>query len=208
MYTWFYIFVLGIIIILPLYFLSLEHIKLDEKYGKERGKKISAIFGIISGWSFFLFWFGIWISPQPRFFLPLFHITLTIPFLNVDIYLFNLIISIPFIILSFWFGIVGVKGTTLETAETHRAKEIVDDGIYSIIRHPQYLGGLIGHIGITVLLSALYSLIFFPFMVLIIYFISKKEEKELIKDFGEEYEKYRNRVPMFIPRLRRTKKEI
>jgi len=31
------------------YFLSLEHLKLEEKYGKQKGKKIGAILGVISG---------------------------------------------------------------------------------------------------------------------------------------------------------------
>ena len=40
-------------------------------------------------------------------------------------------------------------------------------------------------------------------MVLLNYLISVKEEEELVREFGEEYEEYRGRVPMFIPRLRR-----
>jgi len=56
---------------------------------------------------------------------------------------------------------MGVKTTTLETAETHRAKEIVNTGIYSVVRHPQYLGGLFGHIGIGIVLSAFYASSFF-----------------------------------------------
>jgi hypothetical protein len=67
MYLWYFISVLGEILVLPLYFLSLEHTKLQGKYGKEKGTKIGEIFGLISGWVFFLFWIGIWISPQPRF---------------------------------------------------------------------------------------------------------------------------------------------
>ena len=205
MYIWFYVSIVGEIAILPLYFKSLEHTKLDKRYGKEKGKKIGTIYGMISGWCFFIFWFGIWISPQPRFTIPFLQPLILIPIISFSIPLLNLCIFIPFTIIAFWLGIAGVKGTTLETSETHRAKTIVIDGIYSIIRHPQYLGGLFGHIGITFLLSALYSLICLPLMVIIVYIISKKEEKELIKEFGVIYENYKNDVPMFVPRLKRNK---
>jgi len=39
-----------------------------------------------------------------------------------------------------WFGIKGVTETTLKVAETHRPDRIVTTGVYSIVRHPQYLG--------------------------------------------------------------------
>ena len=52
---------------IPLHFLSVKHLKLQESYGKEKGIKIGEIYGLISGWEFFLVWIGIWTSPQPRF---------------------------------------------------------------------------------------------------------------------------------------------
>ncbi|MGQ9721560.1 MAG: methyltransferase family protein [Candidatus Jordarchaeum sp.] len=75
--------------------------------------------------------------------------------------------------------------------------------VYSIVRHPQYLGGFLAHVGITFLLSAWYSLIFTLVMVVIIYTISWKEEKELIKEFGKEYSDYQKQVPMLIPGFKR-----
>jgi len=204
--SFFFIFsVIGIIAIIPLYFLSLEHEKLDKKYGKEKGKKIGTIYGMVSGWTFFLFWFGLYISPQPRFTIPLLEDISIGPLFDFTFPLAHILISMPFIVFAFYFGLVGVKGTSLETAETHRAKEVADTGIYSIVRHPQYLGGLLGHFGIAILLSALYGLVTFPLMIIIVYLISRKEEVEMIKDFGEAYENYRKQVPMLFPRLKRRK---
>jgi hypothetical protein len=40
MFIWFFVSLFGFIAILPLYFLSLEHLKLEEKYGGIKGKKI------------------------------------------------------------------------------------------------------------------------------------------------------------------------
>lgn len=204
MHILFFVCLAGFIGTLPLYFLSLEHTKLDNKYGNERGTKIGNIYGMLSGWLFFIFWFGIWLSPQPRFTIPIFQeFLLIIPGINFVIPILHLIICIPIIIIGAWLGILGVKETTLKTAETHRAQQLSLKGVYSIVRHPQYLGGLFSHLGITVLFSALYSLISFPLVVIIIYFICWKEEKELLKEFGEQYTAYRKSVPMLLPCLKR-----
>jgi len=188
----------------PLHFLSVEHLKLQKKYGEEKGTKIGNILGLISGWGFFMFWFGVWLSPQPRFIIPILeNMIFIIPIINLAIPLIHLLIFIPFIIVGAWFGIGSVKETTLKVAETHRAEKVVSSGLYSIIRHPQYFGGVLAHIGITILLSAFLSLISTPIVIFLNVLISWKEEKELTKEFGKEYEDYKKKVPMFIPKLKK-----
>jgi protein-S-isoprenylcysteine O-methyltransferase Ste14 len=201
MYIWFFISLFGFVAIIPLYFLSLEHLKLKEKFGKERGKNIGEIYGVISGWGFFLFSFGIWFSPQTRFAIPIFqNLSVLLSVVNLTIPLLHLIVFVPFFIVGAWFGIRGVTETTLKVAETHRPVRIVTTGVYSIVRHPQYLGGLLAHIGLSFLLSALYSLLSTPLIATLVYLISRKEEDELTKEFGKEYADYKMKVPMFIPR--------
>ncbi len=188
----------------PLHFLSVEHIRLQEKYGKEKGIKIGDIYGLISGWGFFVFWMGIWVSPQTRFTISILqNLSIFLSAVNLSIPLIHLAICILLLIPSIWLAINGIKETTLKVAETHRTDRIAKTGVYSVVRHPQYLGGLLAHVGISFLLSALYSLLFTPLMVMLIYLISKKEEEELIKEFGEEFERYKQKVPMLIPRLRK-----
>jgi len=204
MCIWFIISILGMCFMVPLHFLSVEHLNLQEKYGKERGIKIGDTLGLISGWGFFMFWFGVWLSPQQRFIIPIIeNLVFNIPIINFSIPLIHLIISIPFIGIGAWFGIGSVRKTTLKVAETHRAEKVISSGIYSIIRHPQYLGGILAHIGISFLLSSFLSLITTPIVIILNFLISWKEEKELIKEFGNEYEDYKNKVPMFLPKLRK-----
>ncbi len=202
MYIWFFICVLGAIATIPLHFLSVEHMKLQERYGKEKGTKSGDVLGLVSGWGFFIFWMGIWVSPQPRFTIPILqNSSVSVPIVNFSIPLLHLMISILFLMPGAWLAINGVKETTLKAAETHRTEKIVTTGVYSIIRHPQYLGGLLAHVGISFLLSAWYSLLSTSLMIALIYLISRKEEKELIREFGKEYEEYTKKVPMLIPRL-------
>lgn len=204
MYVFFSICVIGMISIIPIYFLSVEHIKFQAKYGREKGLKIAKILGLISGWAFFFFLFGLWISPQPKFNIPLFQLELNKFTINV----FHLLLSIPIIAVGAWFGIIGVKEVTLKVAETHLPERVVNTGIYSLIRHPQYFGAILSHVGISILLSSFYSILSSPLVILIIYIFSWKEEKELVKEFGKEYEDYKKRIPMLMPRIRRKKVKI
>ncbi len=202
MYTLFLVCIIGVITVVPIHFLSVEHQKLQEKYGKDKGTRIGETYSFISGWGFFLFWAGLWLSPQPRFIVPILgNVTVLVPIVNFTIPILHLIIFAPFFAAGAWLGIEGVKETTLKVAETHRTERIITSGVYSIIRHPQYVGGLLAHVGVSFLLSGCYSLVSTPLMIVLVYLISKKEEEELIKEFGNEYEYYKKRVPMLVPRL-------
>lgn len=194
---WFLLSVIGLIIIVPLHFLSVEHEKLDSRYGKERGFKIGAALGMASGWGFFLFLFGLWISPQPTFAIMILGVT---PFGSS---LFHMIVAIVFLTPGAYLGIKGVTEMGLKAAETHRVERVISSGVYSRVRHPQYLGAILSHIGATFLLSAYYSLLVSPIVVIINYILCWKEEKELVNEFGEEYQKYRENVPMLIPKIRK-----
>lgn len=187
----------------PVHFLSVEHLKLQEKHGKDRGTKIGEVYGLISGYGFFFFWVGIWVSPQPRFAAQAFNnLAVSLPAVNLSIPVVHLAICIPFLVIGAWTAIKGVKEVTLRVAETHRPQRIVTTGVYSIVRHPQHLGALLAHLGISFLLSAWYSLLSTPLMVALIVLISRKEEEELVREFGDEYVRYRKKVPMLIPRLK------
>ncbi|NVM17944.1 MAG: isoprenylcysteine carboxylmethyltransferase family protein [Candidatus Lokiarchaeota archaeon] len=206
MYTWFIISILGMCAMVPLHFLSVEHLKFQKKYGVDKGNKITGILGLASGWCFFIFWFGVWISPQPRLIIPFLQDpSFFIPVINFSIPFFYLMISIPFILIGAWFGIGSVRQTSLKVAETHRTERIVSSKIYSLIRHPQYFGGVLAHIGISILLSSLFSLIFTPIVILLNLLVAWKEEIELTKEFGEEYKKYKENVPFFFPKLKKRK---
>jgi protein-S-isoprenylcysteine O-methyltransferase Ste14 len=202
MFVWFFVSLFGFIATLPLYYLSLEHLKLKEKYGRRKAERIGDVYGVISGWGFFLFWFGIWVSPQTRFTIPVLQDFLVgLPILNVTIPLLHLAVFVPFFVVGAWLGIKGVNKTTLKVAETHRAVKIVTTGVYSIVRHPQYLGGLLANIGFSFLWSGLYSLLSTPVVVAVVYLISRKEETELTQEFGQEYLDYKKRTPSLLLKL-------
>ncbi|MGY5863709.1 MAG: isoprenylcysteine carboxylmethyltransferase family protein [Candidatus Thorarchaeota archaeon] len=195
---WFLLSVVGLIVVVPLHFLSVEHGKLDSRYGKERGFKIGAALGMASGWGLFLFLFGLWISPQPTFAFMILGIT------PLGTPISHFILAIVFLVPGAYLGIKGVTEMGLKAAETHRVERVISTGVYSRVRHPQYLGAILSHIGASFLLSAYYSLLVTPLVIVINYILCWKEEKELVREFGENYQEYQMRVPMLIPRFRRV----
>jgi protein-S-isoprenylcysteine O-methyltransferase Ste14 len=84
----------------------------------------------------------------------------------------------------------------------YRAKgQLVTTDIYKYVRHPQYLGFLLITLGMNVLWITISTLILWPILVIVYYRLAKEEDKEMEEKFGEEYRKYKQMVPMFIPRL-------
>ena len=79
--------------------------------------------------------------------------------------------------------------------------KLVATGIYGHVRHPQYLGFLVLTMGINVLWLTISTIILWPILAILYYRLAKEEEKKLEEKFGEEYKRYKSKVPMFIPRL-------
>mgnify|MGYP001116894190 CR=1 FL=1 len=88
--------------------------------------------------------------------------------------------------------------------QVHRARQtnaLVTDGLYRLVRHPQYTGLFIALFGEGVVhWPTLFSVALFPVIVLAYYMLAKKEEKQVLAEFGDAYRAYQQRVPMFIPR--------
>lgn len=85
----------------------------------------------------------------------------------------------------------------------HRARQenrLVTDGLYSLVRHPQYTGLFIGLFGEGVVhWPTIFSVGLFPFIVVAYYLLALKEERKMIAEFGDEYRAYQRQVPMFLP---------
>lgn len=77
---------------------------------------------------------------------------------------------------------------------------IVTSGIYARIRHPLYFSMLLFAYS-AVLATLSLELVVYALSVTFIYaIIIPLEERELLKRFGKEYERYKNKVPAILPR--------
>ena len=71
----------------------------------------------------------------------------------------------------------------------------VDYGIYSLVRHPMVLGGILVLVAFFFISQHWLSAVFCVFMIISGYLIILKEEKENIRKFGNTNKKYVNKVP-------------
>ena len=72
---------------------------------------------------------------------------------------------------------------------------LVDSGIYAVVRHPQYLAGIL--LSLALILITQHWLIAMIGIVAIVlnYLIALKADWEIIEKFGDEYRRYMQRVP-------------
>ncbi|MEZ4888370.1 MAG: isoprenylcysteine carboxylmethyltransferase family protein [Chitinophagales bacterium] len=97
------------------------------------------------------------------------------------------------------------KGTL---APWNPTQKLVVKGVYKRVRNPMITGVLLILLGETIFFGSTYLLLWFLlfFFVKHIYFLLS-EEPELQKRFGTSYERYRQNVPRWLPRLQQWQDE-
>ena len=76
---------------------------------------------------------------------------------------------------------------------------LVTEGIYAYIRHPQYTGFLLITLGMLFEWATLPLLVMWPFLGWLYYRLARREEEDMEREFGSEYEEYRGQTSMFLP---------
>ncbi len=83
----------------------------------------------------------------------------------------------------------------------HAARStLVTDGLYRVVRHPQYAGLILGILGTLIQWPTLITLVMAPILVVTYYRLARREERKAVAQFGEQYRRYQARTPMLIPR--------
>ncbi|MCM8773934.1 MAG: isoprenylcysteine carboxylmethyltransferase family protein [Candidatus Omnitrophica bacterium] len=108
-------------------------------------------------------------------------------------------LGIIFILFGFLFR-VSARGYKEEKSQ--QGKILVKDGPYYLIRHPMYFGTLLIGMGIIAVLFKFWVLPVFLIIYVLIYFPQiNREEKVLIKKFGQEYIHYCKTTPKYFPKV-------
>ena len=91
------------------------------------------------------------------------------------------------------------KETTVDPMNPDKATSLVDTGVYKISRNPMYLALTLVLIAFAIYLKSLWALpVVLLFMVYMTRFQIFPEERAMMKQFGEEYSDYMNRVRRWI----------
>lgn len=76
---------------------------------------------------------------------------------------------------------------------------LVKTGVYKYIRHPQYTGLLLLSLGMIANWATLPLLIMFPIIAVMYTRLAKREERDMLQEFGGQYKEYMQQTKMFIP---------
>lgn len=125
------------------------------------------------------------------------------PGLFDDLWPLRLVLAVPFAILALVLGAMGSHHirdylTPLPYPVEH--SELVQHGVYSIVRHPLYSSLLSAALGWTLYMLSLSHLILLAIGFLFFDFKARKEEAWL-SERHPEYREYAQRVAKFIPRV-------
>jgi len=126
---------------------------------------------------------------------------------TIQVWTFNYLGTIPVlggVALRFWASSTIFntgKGTPLYTRPP---KTLVTRGPYRSIRNPLYLGGFLIYLGIVIAIPSIFLAILGLIGLPITYIGIIREEKGLERRFGEDYRRYKQNVPGWVPRIKRS----
>jgi len=106
-------------------------------------------------------------------------------------------LSFIFIGAGFWLLAVSWK-VLYEAQRVHR---LAVSGPYARVRHPQYIGFVLIMFGFLLQWPTLVTLVMFPILVFMYGRLARNEERDMLAQFGDEYQQYAQTVPGFFPRL-------
>lgn len=108
------------------------------------------------------------------------------------------VIGVIIIIISLFFNFPALRQffKTKNTVITVKpANSLQTTGIYSVSRNPMYVSLLLVYTGLSFLIGNWWNLILLPLLVLIIQeYVIKREEKYLVRRFGQQYADYKTKV--------------
>ena len=109
----------------------------------------------------------------------------------------------PAVVLLILAGYLSRKGLSIVFGEERETPCVIRKGVFNIVRHPVYLSEILLYLGFVLLSISLAAAVVWIIAIGFLHYISRHEEKLLLKRFGQEYEQYMREVPMWIPRLGR-----
>ena len=114
------------------------------------------------------------------------------PHFNVLHILSNIFIFGGFIMLSSAWGVL---------YRAQKEYRLATTGLYSYIRHPQYVGFVAIMFGFLLQWPTILTLVMFPILLVMYVRLAASEEKEMEKEFGTKFLDYKRKTPGFVPKL-------
>lgn len=115
-------------------------------------------------------------------------------------------------LVGYTFVFAGVSLIAAGWRQIYQARQddrLVTDGVYGTVRHPQYTGLFIALFGEGIVhWPTVISVVMFPIIVAAYVLLARREERQMIDQFGEQYRVYKRQVPMFFPGWKKLNQAI
>ena len=103
-------------------------------------------------------------------------------------------------VLSVIFGIAPIfilrsRGDVAKGQSYVKTTKLVDNSLYAIVRHPQYLAGMLFNLAMTLLAQHWVIILIGAISMVLFYIDTRDADQEGIQKFGEAYREYMQRVP-------------
>lgn len=103
------------------------------------------------------------------------------------------------LIMVFGFSLSGVvmrqNRFASRTIEVQNGQKVIDTGLYSVIRHPMYLAGLLLYCPMPLVLDSLYVFILAMVLTPLLFVLRIHNEEKVLMEELEGYEEYMRKVP-------------
>jgi len=100
--------------------------------------------------------------------------------------------------LGLWLSLYGIRIVFGEYSETPIFRK---EGMFSVVRHPIYLGAILVYLAILLVTLSVAGGIVWVGTIGLYHWLAKFEEERMTQVFGEEYRTYQRQVPMWLPSL-------
>jgi len=142
---------------------------------------------------FALTFFGVWIADS-------FFLKYTTQFNDIVLALVRKPIGIVLLCLSAYCAWSGLR---IVFGEVRVSPSVIRKGVFGVVRHPIYLSEVLLYLGLLMLNMSLAAGAVWLGATAFLYYLSRYEERLLLKRFGDDYSSYMCDVGMWVPRLRR-----
>ena len=145
------------------------------------------VFGVISFIELVIVSIYAFIPSWDKFLLPFWYLEYdTLVYVGWALLIFSLVFV--------WFAQSNMRDSWRIGIDEENKTELVTNGFFAISRNPIFLGIMIANLGLFLVLPNAFTLLIIALSTVSINTQIRLEEDFLLKEFGEEYKTYRNRV--------------
>lgn len=103
--------------------------------------------------------------------------------------------------------VLAIRSLRIVFGERRDPPVVIRKDVFSVIRHPMYLSEVLLYAGLLSLSLSIAGAAVFVIVVIFLLSLCRYEERLLIERFGDEYRRYMEEVPMWLPRIRLRRTE-